>query len=220
MALVQHSQNSVYRLFSLAVVIALHLLLLLLIEAQPKPQIDLQIDPPLQMQIIQELIIEPAPVQPSPPIQPKVPPPVKAKPIQPKVEIPKVESPPVAEPITTPPPEMAPSPTVTAPPVQEATPKPIPAQTHGVTGNAAANCPEPAYPQDALMNEEQGLVKLRLEVGSNGRVSQAQILKSSGSKSLDRATTSAYKRCVFQAAMQNGVAVAGSIDLEYQFKIE
>ncbi len=44
------------------------------------------------------------------------------------------------------------------------------------------------YPAEALAKKEQGDVRLRLEVDSDGRVRSCSIVKSSGSHSLDAAT--------------------------------
>lgn len=58
------------------------------------------------------------------------------------------------------------------------------------------------YPQAAIRREEQGTVAYRLEVNTRGRVSDCQIVKSSGSSALDRATCSILqKRARFDPAL-------------------
>jgi protein TonB len=44
------------------------------------------------------------------------------------------------------------------------------------------------YPASAIRNEEQGTTRFRLTVGENGRVTNCEIVGSSGSSALDNAT--------------------------------
>ena len=50
------------------------------------------------------------------------------------------------------------------------------------------------YPADAIRKEQQGLVSYRATVGIDGRVSQCEIVVSSGSASLDKATCQIIQR--------------------------
>ena len=50
------------------------------------------------------------------------------------------------------------------------------------------------YPLEALRNEEQGTVTVRLQVGATGRVSSCTVTASSGSNSLDRTTCEILQR--------------------------
>ena len=170
--------------------------------------------------------------------------PPKPEPLKPKTQAPFVPKPEVTPPdtaaptittqstnrnpvvndstqITTEPvkPAPQPEPKVEPKPEPKAEPKPK-GETRGVGGNASASCPTPEYPQDALQNEEKGVVRIRLNVGPDGRVTDSKILKSSRSKSLDRATAAAYEQCKFTAALQDGQPTSGTIDLEYEFKID
>lgn len=66
----------------------------------------------------------------------------------------------------------------------------------------------PAYPVDARRGHEQGTVKLRVLVGSDGIVKDIEIAGSSGSARLDRAALSAVRRWRWAPTMSNGSAVA------------
>lgn len=57
------------------------------------------------------------------------------------------------------------------------------------------SCGKPVYPKDALRNEEQGTVSLLFLIGTNGKVLDAKIVKSSGSRSLDIAARDGYLNC-------------------------
>lgn len=67
-------------------------------------------------------------------------------------------------------------------------------------------CARPVYPASAVRNGETGTVSLALLIGTNGKVSDARIEKSSGSRVLDRAAVAALSDCQFKPATNNGVA--------------
>ena len=50
------------------------------------------------------------------------------------------------------------------------------------------------YPADAQMRDEQGTVRVELKIDNRGRVSQCNVVDSSGSSSLDSATCRILKR--------------------------
>jgi periplasmic protein TonB len=237
----QDGERSIKRFIGIGVVVLLHALLIYALATGLARDVLKPVQAPVEMQIIQE-VKPPPPPKPKPIEKPKEEPKPVAKP---KPEVakpePKVQQKPqvvkpapfVPKPQVTPPPQpsepkvatQSEKPVPPSPPVKEATP-PAPApekpkgETKGVSGSASASCPTPEYPQEALMNEEQGTVKLQLDVGADGHVTNAKVLKSSGSRNLDKATINAYKKCVFGAAMENGTATAGSISLEYTFKLD
>ncbi|MBF7687226.1 energy transducer TonB [Acinetobacter rathckeae] len=231
--------RSTKRFIGIGIVVLLHgVLIYALVTGLDKP-ITKPVEPPVEMQIIQ-------PVKPPPPPKPIIQPKEEPKPVKEKV-VPKPDPKPTPKPVPpkpapfVPKPQVAPpvqadAPKVTtqseekappSPPVKEVTATPAPpapekpkGETKGVSGSASASCPTPQYPQEALANEEQGTVKLELDVGADGHVANAKVAKSSGSRNLDKATVSAYKKCVFAPAMKDGAAVAGSISLEYTFKLD
>jgi protein TonB len=61
-------------------------------------------------------------------------------------------------------------------------------------GNLAGLISGDDYPTDALRNEEQGKVTAKLSIDRRGHVSKCEIISSSGSASLDRATCSILAR--------------------------
>ncbi|EMN2215922.1 energy transducer TonB, partial [Acinetobacter baumannii] len=91
--------------------------------------------------------------------------------------------------------------------------------TRGVS-EGSAGCEKPEYPREALMNEEQGTVRIRVLVDTSGKVIDAKVKKSSGSKILDKAATKAYSLCTFKPAMKDGVPQQDWYEIEYPFVIE
>ncbi|MFL6858734.1 MAG: energy transducer TonB [Allosphingosinicella sp.] len=135
-------------------------------------------------------------VEEPPPPEEKPPPP---PPDQPQTPPPIVAPPPIVRTNTMPPPiqvvQNAPPViiTPTAPPAPPAPPSPPPAPPRTVEAthpkaNLQGLISEDDYPSSALRNEETGTVRVRLEVGSNGRVTSCSVTGSSGSSALDSAT--------------------------------
>jgi protein TonB len=58
-------------------------------------------------------------------------------------------------------------------------------------------CEKPEYPRASLVNEEQGTVVLSLLVGTDGKVSDSKVEKSSGFKNLDKAAMK-ISQCKFK----------------------
>ena len=61
-------------------------------------------------------------------------------------------------------------------------------------GNLAGLFSADDYPADAQMRDEQGTVRVELEIDRRGRVSRCNVLDSSGSSSLDSATCRILER--------------------------
>jgi protein TonB len=70
------------------------------------------------------------------------------------------------------------------------------------------------------MNEEQGNVLISVYVGTDGRVKDAKVKKSSGTRSLDRAASKAFSLCAFKPAMKNGEPQESWYDIPYEFVLE
>ncbi|KJG78355.1 energy transducer TonB, partial [Acinetobacter baumannii] len=105
-------------------------------------------------------------------------------------------------------------------PVAAAAPAPKPAGVTRGVSEGSAGCEKPEYPREALMNEEQGTVRIRVLVDTSGKVIDAKVKKSSGSKILDKAATKAYSLCTFKPAMKDGVPQQDWYEIEYPFVIE
>lgn len=75
----------------------------------------------------------------------------------------------------------------------------------------------PAYPIDARRRREQGTVKLMVLVGPDGRVSDIELARSSGSQALDRAALGAVKRWRWAPQKKAGepVAVRGYVTIPF-----
>ncbi|OON59987.1 hypothetical protein B0920_22200 [Massilia sp. KIM] len=84
----------------------------------------------------------------------------------------------------------------------------------------ANGCAKPEYPARAARNGETGTVTLALLVGADGRVQDARVQSSSGSRDLDRAAINALSLCRFQPAMNNGVAEPGWGQIAYVWTLE
>ena len=76
-----------------------------------------------------------------------------------------------------------------------------------------------SYPKAALLNEEQGAVLVKVTVDHTGKVTSAELAKSSGSKTLDKATVSVMNTCKFTPAMKNGKAEAATTTINYEWSL-
>ena len=91
-----------------------------------------------------------------------------------------------------------------------------------VTPPAAApgerNAP-PDYPAESRRRGEEGVVRLTLRIGSDGRVETAEVTGSSGYPALDRAALDAVRRWRFRPAVQAGLPVAASLGTAVHFRL-
>ena len=111
-----------------------------------------------------------------------------------------------------------PSPSPVAAPVAPAAPAKPAGISRGVS-EGEAGCQKPEYPREALMNEEEGTVRIRVLVDGSGKVIDSKVKKSSGSKSLDKAAVKAYSLCTFKPAMKDGVPQQEWYEIEYPFTL-
>ncbi|MFW2742693.1 energy transducer TonB, partial [Acinetobacter baumannii] len=213
--------KSAKRLIGIAAVIFLHLLVAYILMSGLANNIQKPAEKPVELQIIQDIKPPPPPKPEEPKPKEKPPEPPKmvekvAKVPEPPKEVEKVATPvqkttPVAQPtkVATPAPAApstpSPSPVAAPAPVAAAAPAPKPAGVTRGVSEGSAGCEKPEYPREALMNEEQGTVRIRVLVDTSGKVIDAKVKKSSGSKILDKAATKAYSLCTFKPAMKDGV---------------
>ncbi len=167
-----------------------------------------------------------APPPPPPPPEPPRPMPQVAPPeiVVPKIEV-EVPPPPMENPVraTT---DIDPAPQQPAQPMQAQ----VPAQPSNPSSNNgamrsialadASGCATPAYPARAARNNESGTVVLALLIGTDGRVANARVQKSSGSRDLDKAALNALSMCQFKPGMNSGVPEAGWGQIAYVWKLE
>lgn len=84
-----------------------------------------------------------------------------------------------------------------------------------------AEAPAPAYPREALANNESGTVLLEVLVDVDGKPLEAKIAKSSGVRSLDYAARrQVLAKWRFRPAMRDGVAVQAIGLVPVEFKLQ
>ena len=79
-------------------------------------------------------------------------------------------------------------------------------------------CSRPAYPEQELKQNQQGVVTLRLLLGADGKVKQSFIVKSSGHPALDEATVAAISKCSFNPPMADGKPIDAWTFFQYDWK--
>ena len=221
----QQQRNPGKHLVGIGVVLALHLVLgWALLTGLAQRMIEV-IKAPIETKIIEE-------------VKPPEPPPPENLPPPPKFAPPPPSFVPPPEVNVNPPPTPAPSITTTtvAPPVQAVTVSPAapvaaaPAPPRVAARPAIANvqaCAPSAedYPAAARRSEATGITKVRFTVGADGKLANAEVVRSAGSsrehRLLDRLAVSKLSECTFKpGADENGKPVGGSFDVEYVWKLE
>jgi protein TonB len=174
-----------------------------------------------------ELVVMFTPEPPAPPPPPPEPP----KPM-PQVAPPQIVAPPVEVQVQQPPPPDTVTAAVSADPAPQpstATPQPeaapaAPSDNSGKMRTAvladANGCAKPDYPIKAMRNGEAGTVTLALLVGTDGRVADSRVQKSSGSRELDKAAVSALSMCKFKPATNGGTAEQAWAQIAYVWTLD
>jgi protein TonB len=151
--------------------------------------------------------------EPAPPPAPRQPAPPQPAPPQPQPPSRPEAQPQPARPARPP----APKPSETRQrPVDSAGPvNPTPtaegsARITGATSPPSADYrpPQPAFPESARQRGETGTTRVRLQVDAAGQVTQVEVLETSGSRELDRATQDYFRRWRFRPAQRDGQPVA------------
>lgn len=130
---------------------------------------------------------------------------------------------PVMEPVET---EEAPADTPAEEP-ESASPAPAPAPAPAPTpappddrGAEPVARVQPDYPPAALRSREEGTVLLRVEVDARGIPVTVDIERSSRSRELDSAARDAVSQWTFRPAIKGGQAVASTVTVPVDFRIE
>lgn len=224
-------KNSAKKLTGIGVVVFLHILVGLVLMAGMAKDIIKPTEQPVELMIIQDIKPpEPEPPKETPPEPPKIVEKVaqvpEVKPVEKVVPVQKtLPTPTQPTTVAVPTPVAAspsPSPVAAPDPVVAAAPAPAPPPagvTRGVS-QGEAGCKRPDYPRDALMNEEQGEVLISVYVNTTGKVQDAKVKKSSGSRALDRAASKAFSLCTFKPAMKNGEPQESWYDIPYEFVLD
>ncbi|MCO8082613.1 energy transducer TonB [Acinetobacter lwoffii] len=224
-------KNSAKKLTGIGVVVFLHILVGLVLMAGMAKDIIKPTEQPVELMIIQDIKPpEPEPPKETPPEPPKIVEKVaqvpEVKPVEKVVPVQKtLPTPTQPTTVAVPTPVAAspsPSPVAAPAPVVAAAPAPAPPPagvTRGVS-QGEAGCKRPDYPRDALMNEEQGEVLISVYINTTGKVQDAKVKKSSGSRALDRAASKAFSLCTFKPAMKNGEPQESWYDIPYEFVLD
>ncbi|MBB3118925.1 energy transducer TonB [Pseudoduganella violacea] len=84
----------------------------------------------------------------------------------------------------------------------------------------ASACAKPEYPPKALRNGDAGTVMLAFLIGVDGKVKEARIEKSSGSRELDRAAQAGLGLCRFKPGTVDGVAQESWTRMQYVWNLD
>ena len=98
-------------------------------------------------------------------------------------------------------------------------PAPAPAKRPRVVYPKLVKFVRAKYPEEARKASRQGVVRLYVTVGVDGKVAKVEVAKTSGHKDLDAAALAAVKQFIYTPAKVNGVAVAAKIVVAYPFKL-
>jgi len=78
---------------------------------------------------------------------------------------------------------------------------------------------QPKYPPLAYRNREEGSVLVRAQVGADGTPADVTVVRRSGSRDLDNAALAAVRGWHFRPAIENGKAVASTVEVPIDFKL-
>ena len=84
----------------------------------------------------------------------------------------------------------------------------------------ARNCEKPEYPRNALRNGDTGIVTLAMLIGTDGRVIDSRVEKSSGVRDLDKAAQQGLSLCKFKPGSIDGVAQQSWTTIQYAWKLD
>ncbi|GAB2855511.1 hypothetical protein GCM10027277_25050 [Pseudoduganella ginsengisoli] len=84
----------------------------------------------------------------------------------------------------------------------------------------AANCARPDYPAISLRNGESGMVTLAFLIGTDGKVVDSKVEKSSGFRALDKAAQAGLSLCRFKPGTVDGVAQASWTRMQYVWSLD
>ena len=92
------------------------------------------------------------------------------------------------------------------------------AMAESATLDTKVPCDKPEYPRASLVNEEQGTVVLALQIGTDGKVMDSKVEKSSGYKNLDKATMK-LAACKFKPMTKDGKPEEAWAKFEYSWTL-
>jgi protein TonB len=201
-------------LIGLGLVVILHLVLFWLVNSGLARTWVKKINTPVEVLLLadrQPDIAPPPPPKPPPPEPRPLPAPARSAPA---VDAPVSLAAPAPQAIPAAPP--APQPPSPAP--SAAAVRTDPVRTAAVVN--AAQCEKPEYPTASRRMEEEGTVSLRFLIGTDGKVIQSEIDKSSGYKRLDEAARAGLSRCQFRPATVDGKPEQAWASMKYTWRLE
>ena len=95
--------------------------------------------------------------------------------------------------------------------------KPAPVVTAAVVDAQA--CTKPDYPKNALRNGDTGTVMLAFLIGTDGKVADSRIEKSSGFRDLDRAAQAGLSLCKFKPGTVDGAPQQSWTKMQYVWSL-
>jgi protein TonB len=96
----------------------------------------------------------------------------------------------------------------------------VPSPAPPIPGFTDLNSCKPDYPHASLLAEEQGTVRIQFIIGIDNQLIETKVVKSSGYKSLDKATVNALSHCKFKSGYLDGKPVQSSFTAEYVWKLD
>jgi protein TonB len=196
-------------LTGMALVVLLHGLLLWAIQSGLARQVVKVTENTVEALLLSDNTPKPPPPPAPPP--PKTPPP--PTPTAPAPVVPSTAAPVISVPVAPPaPPVAAPAPTPPAPAA--------PAIRTAAVIQPGATCAKPDYPSASRRLEEEGTVTLRFLIGTDGRVLQAEIEKTSGYARLDDAARNALAKCQFRPGTVDGKPEPSWASIRYAWRLE
>ncbi len=193
----------------MAWVLVLHGLLLWAIQSGLARQVVKVTENTVEALLLSDTLPKPPPPPPTPP-PPKSPPPT---PTAPAPLVPSTTAPVISVPVA--PPAAPVATTAPTPPAPAA-----PALRTVAVIQPGATCAKPDYPSASRRLEEEGTVTLRFLIGTDGRVLQAEIDKSSGYVRLDEAARNALAKCQFRPGTVDGKPEQSWASIRYAWRLE
>ena len=81
------------------------------------------------------------------------------------------------------------------------------------------NSCRPPYPRASVLAEEEGSVRLKIDIDEYGNYLRSTMLESSKYINLDRSTENYFRACNYRPATRRGMPVAGSLRVTYVWRL-
>ncbi len=105
-------------------------------------------------------------------------------------------------------------------PIQQSTANEQPLYRAPSTAITYLHNPKPRYPRIAKLRGMEGITKLRVKVGTDGRAISVDVDTSSGFTVLDKAAIKAVRQWRFEPARRGGIKVSGDAVVAIQFQLD